>query len=173
MVDYVYLILKIFIGNLAFIPVLFTVYLILSIIPRVIRGKGIKAVNTVIMVNNIILIYSYGFLGAYIYQVFSIYSIDNISWINYILCLLLIFGVMKVLVKEWKRQQNEVEQMTDRELFEIRKNYTRKGLDKLLIVKVFQWNYMILISFLIFTFFPNLVGMLYFNLPKYLSELFF
>jgi len=161
---------KVILAIFPFIFALMLVSMILGIVALAINQIHALAVQIYFLVLSIFLLYVYAFLGAYYREVYEIYSVlFNHNWPIYIFCLFGIIGCSIQFLKELKSSKKESELIMD--TLDENNRYSKQYISNASSILFFKGFWMILFSFIIFSFFPNLINILYGDTANYFASL--
>lgn len=170
--DFVWFIAKVFLVLFPFLLLLYIFSIIFNIIALVINRFGKDIVIIYFLITSAVYLILYGFLGAYYRDLYEYYSMGfRKNWLVYIICLLGISFIYRniraeVLLTRQKLNQKKLLDMG---------NVSKFSIDDLSILgtmNCFQGSWFIMVSFLVFTIFPDWVAIAYGELPHYAATLF-
>lgn len=161
---------KVVIAIFPFILGLMLVSMTLFSIALAINQIHCLAVQIYFLIMSMFLLYIYAFLGAYYREVYEIYSVlFNNNWLVYIFCLFGIIVFSSQVLKELKTSKRESELIIDTP--DKNNRYSKEYISNASSILFFKGFWMILFSFIIFSFFPNLINTLYGDTANYFASL--
>lgn len=167
---------KAFLAALPFIFALMLVSMVFNGIAFALNRINKNIVIGYFILASIIYLYFYGFLGAYYRELFEYYSgILKVKWLIFILCLFGISLIYRSIGKELNSSRQKLNQNHPLGIFSLEAGYRFSTEDIVLVstIHYFRGRWMIFVSFILFSFFPNWTTKLYGDFPNYFATLFY
>ena len=133
------------------------------------------AVQIYFTITSIVYFYFYGFLGAYYRELYTYYSLFfSADWILYIFCIIIISGYLKYFNGELQLSREKLSQNNPLGVNNtyFGSKYSSEDLVLISIIHNFRGAWMILVSFILFSFLPDWITKIYGELPNSFARLF-
>jgi len=175
--DYLLMFGKIFLVVFPFSLVLGIVSSVISITAFLVNKlqRRTKDLILVFLVSaGVLYLYAFAFLGAYFYETYAYYS-DMMSknWALYLICLLGILLVHKSFSKELRRARSKLNDMhpSGAHTLKLGDSYSTEELELLTTIYTTRGFWIVAVSFMLFSFYPDLVELFYGHIPNYFATL--
>ncbi len=172
--DFLWFIGKVFLAIFPFILVLMLLSMILNGIAFALNRVNKLTVMIYFLMISVLYLYVYAFLGAYYHSVYTYYSmLFGKKWLIYIVCLIGIVFIYNQFSKELRLARHKLNQNHPLGSYTLKlgNNYSIEDIGLISTIYNLKGIWMIFVSFIVFTFYPQLANTLYGNLAHYFAKL--